>query len=57
MRMGRLVMLVVGVALALWVLVAFILPMLVGLVKLALIIGVIALVVFVAVALVGRTAR
>ncbi|MGW4469607.1 hypothetical protein ACWENQ_08035 [Nonomuraea sp. NPDC004354] len=55
--MGRLVMLVIGVALALWVLVAFILPMLVGLVKLALIIGVIALVVFVAVALVGRTAR
>ncbi|WP_431897274.1 hypothetical protein [Nonomuraea sp. bgisy101] len=55
--MGRMVMLVAGVLLALWVLFAFILPMVMGLLKLALIIGVIAVVVFVAVALVGRTAR
>lgn len=48
-------MLVLGAALALFVLFSFILPLLVGLLKVALIIGVIALVVFVAVTLVGRS--
>lgn len=55
--MGKVVMLVLGTLLGLFVLFTFILPMLVGLIKLALIIGVIALIVFVAVTVVGKTSR
>ncbi|MEV4567220.1 hypothetical protein AB0K12_25930 [Nonomuraea sp. NPDC049419] len=55
--MGKVVMLVLGTLLGLFVLFTFVLPMLVGLIKLALIIGVIALVVFVAVTVVGKTSR
>ncbi|GAA2410328.1 hypothetical protein [Nonomuraea africana] len=55
--MGRMVMLVAGALLALWVLFAFVVPMIMGLLKLALIVGVIAVIVFIAVSLVGRTAR
>ncbi|NUW37100.1 hypothetical protein HTZ77_37710 [Nonomuraea sp. SMC257] len=53
--MSRVVMLVLGALLALFVLFNFILPMVVGLLKVALIIGVIGLLVFVAVSLVGKT--
>jgi hypothetical protein len=49
------VMLVVGALLALWVLFTFILPMLMGLLQLALIVGVIGVIVFIAVTLVGRS--
>ncbi|MBB5776146.1 hypothetical protein ACFPOI_34965 [Nonomuraea angiospora] len=55
--MGRVVMLVLGTLLGLFVLFNFLLPMLVGLVKIALIIGVIALLVFVAVTVVGKSSR
>ncbi|MFG6194103.1 hypothetical protein [Nonomuraea sp. JJY05] len=55
--MGRVVMLVLGTLLGLFVLFNFLLPMLVGLIKIALIIGVIALLVFVAVAVVGKSSR
>ncbi|MFG1697400.1 hypothetical protein [Nonomuraea sp. NPDC049309] len=55
--MGKVVMLVLGTLLGLFVLFTFILPMLVGLIKLALIVGVIALIVFVAVTVVGKTSR
>ncbi|MEV4167845.1 MULTISPECIES: hypothetical protein [unclassified Nonomuraea] len=53
--MGRVVMLVIGTLLGLFVLFNFLLPMLVGLVKLALIVGVVALLVFVAVTVVGKS--
>jgi hypothetical protein len=48
-------MLVLGALLALFVLFNFILPMLMGLLKVALIIGVVALLVFIAVTLVGKS--
>jgi hypothetical protein len=50
-------MLVLGALLALFVLFNFVLPMIMGLLKVALIIGVVALLVFIAVTLVGRTSR
>lgn len=53
--MGRMVMLVAGALLAVFVLFNFIVPMVMGLLKIALIIGVIAVVVFVLVAIVGRS--
>ncbi|MEV0149334.1 MULTISPECIES: hypothetical protein [unclassified Nonomuraea] len=53
--MSRVVMLVLGALLGLFVLFNFVLPMVVGLLKVALIIGVVALLVFVAVTLVGKT--
>ncbi|MDA0641318.1 MULTISPECIES: hypothetical protein [Nonomuraea] len=53
--MGRVIMLVAGAALALFVLFTFIIPMVLGLLKIALIIGVIALLVFVVVTLVGKS--
>ncbi|MET7333383.1 hypothetical protein [Nonomuraea sp. NPDC005650] len=55
--MGRVVMLVLGTLLGLFVLFNFLLPMLAGLIKIALVIGVIALLVFVAVAVVGKSSR
>ncbi|MBF8192112.1 hypothetical protein ITP53_41830 [Nonomuraea sp. K274] len=55
--MGRVVMLVIGTLLGLFVLFNFLLPMLVGLVKIGLIIGVVALLVFVAVTVVGKSSR
>ncbi|MFI6741432.1 hypothetical protein ACIBI9_51675 [Nonomuraea sp. NPDC050451] len=55
--MGRVVMLVLGTLLGLFVLFNFLLPMLAGLIKIALIIGVIALLVFVAVTVVGKSSR
>ncbi|WP_157548162.1 hypothetical protein [Nonomuraea candida] len=55
--MSRVVMLVLGALLGLFVLFNFLLPMLAGLLKLALIIGVVAVVVFVAVAVVGKSSR
>ncbi|WP_158088720.1 hypothetical protein [Thermoactinospora rubra] len=51
--MGRIIMLVAGTLLGLFVLFNFILPMVVGLVKVALIIGVIGVVVFLVVRLVS----
>ncbi len=48
-------MLVLGALLALFVLFNFILPMLMGLLKVALIIGVIGLLVFIAVTVVGKS--
>ncbi|MEV0582706.1 hypothetical protein [Nonomuraea sp. NPDC050310] len=51
--MGRLVMLVAGTLLAIFVLFNFIVPMVLGLVKIALIIGVIGLVVFLVVRMVS----
>ncbi|WP_157978454.1 MULTISPECIES: hypothetical protein [Actinomycetes] len=53
--MSRVVMLVLGALLALFVLFNFILPMLMGLLKVALIIGVIGLLVFIAVTVVGKS--
>ncbi|MEU0567638.1 hypothetical protein ABZ297_19935 [Nonomuraea sp. NPDC005983] len=53
--MGRVVMLVIGALLALFVLFNFILPMVVGLLKIALVIGVVALLVFIAVTMVGKS--
>ncbi|SDM09607.1 hypothetical protein [Nonomuraea jiangxiensis] len=53
--MGRLVMLVIGALLGLFVLFNFLLPMLAGLIKIALIIGVVALVVFITVTVVGKS--
>lgn len=50
-------MLVIGVLLGLFVLFNFVLPLLVGLIKLALIVGVIALLVFVAVFVLGKHSR
>ncbi|MDF2707535.1 MAG: hypothetical protein K0R62_3187 [Nonomuraea muscovyensis] len=50
-------MLVLGALLALFVLFNFVLPMIMGLLKVALIIGVVALLVFIAVTLVGKTSR
>ncbi|GAA3570297.1 hypothetical protein GCM10022419_058950 [Nonomuraea rosea] len=50
-------MLVLGTLLGLFVLFNFLLPMLVGLVKVALIIGVVALLVFVVVTVVGKSSR
>ncbi|MBB6346296.1 MULTISPECIES: hypothetical protein [Nonomuraea] len=55
--MSRVVMLVLGALLALFVLFNFVLPMIMGLLKVALIIGVVALLVFIAVTLVGKTSR
>ncbi|MGW0807115.1 hypothetical protein [Nonomuraea sp. NPDC002799] len=55
--MGRVVMLVLGTLLGLFVLFNFVLPMLVGLVQIALIIGAVALLVFIAVAVVGKSSR
>ncbi|GGO77741.1 hypothetical protein GCM10012289_58110 [Nonomuraea cavernae] len=48
-------MLVLGALLALFVLFNFILPMVVGLLKIALIIGVVGLLVFIAVTMVGKS--
>lgn len=53
--MGRMVMLIAGVLLAGFVLFNFIVPMVMGLLKIALIIGVIGVVVFVLVTVVGRS--
>ncbi|MFI6921351.1 hypothetical protein ACIBIZ_15455 [Nonomuraea spiralis] len=53
--MSRVVMLVLGAILGLFVLFTFLLPLLAGLFKIALIIGVVALIVFVAVTLVGKS--
>ena len=53
--MSRVVMLVLGALLALFVLFNFIIPMVLGLLKIALIIGVVGLFVFVAVTLVGKS--
>ncbi|MFG1947341.1 hypothetical protein [Nonomuraea sp. NPDC048826] len=53
--MGRVIMLVAGAALALFVLFTFIIPMVLGLLKIALIIGVVALLVFIVVTLVGKS--
>ncbi|SDL31229.1 hypothetical protein SAMN05421874_11969 [Nonomuraea maritima] len=50
-------MLVIGVLLGLFVLFNFVLPLLVGLIKLALIVGVVALLVFVAVFVLGKHSR
>ncbi|MEQ4720261.1 MULTISPECIES: hypothetical protein [unclassified Nonomuraea] len=55
--MGRVVMLVIGTLLGLFVLFNFLLPMLMGLLKVALIIGVVALLVFIAVTVVGKSSR
>ncbi|WP_433436054.1 hypothetical protein [Nonomuraea sp. CA-141351] len=55
--MGRVVMLVIGTLLGLFVLFNFLLPMVMGLLKVALIIGVVALLVFVAVTVVGKSSR
>ena len=53
--MSRVIMLVLGAVLALFVLFTFIIPMVLGLLKIALIIGVVALFVFIAVTLVGKS--
>ncbi|MCA2189871.1 hypothetical protein [Nonomuraea cavernae] len=53
--MSRVIMLVLGALLALFVLFNFILPMVVGLLKIALIIGVVGLLVFIAVTMVGKS--
>ncbi|MEU7829642.1 MULTISPECIES: hypothetical protein [unclassified Nonomuraea] len=53
--MSRVVMLVLGALLGLFVLFNFVIPMIMGLVKVALIIGVVALLVFIAVTLVGKS--
>ncbi|HUR07101.1 MULTISPECIES: hypothetical protein [Nonomuraea] len=53
--MSRVVMLVLGALLGLFVLFNFVLPMIMGLLKVALIIGVVALLVFIAVTLVGKS--
>jgi hypothetical protein len=53
--MGRIIMLVLGALMALFVLFNFVLPMVLGLLKIALIIGVVALFVFIAVTLVGKS--
>ncbi|GAA3719709.1 hypothetical protein GCM10022224_102040 [Nonomuraea antimicrobica] len=50
-------MLVLGALLGLFVLFNFLLPMLAGLIKLVLIVGVVAVIVFVAVTLVGKSSR
>ncbi|MGP3917359.1 hypothetical protein OHA25_06200 [Nonomuraea sp. NBC_00507] len=55
--MGKVVMLVIGTLLGLFVLFNFLLPMLAFLVKIALIIGVVALVFFIAVTVVGKSSR
>ncbi|MFG1708472.1 hypothetical protein ACFLIM_35260 [Nonomuraea sp. M3C6] len=55
--MGRVVMLVIGTLLGLFVLFNFLLPMLAGLIKIALIIGVVALLVFITVTVVGKSSR
>ncbi|MGP3960862.1 hypothetical protein ACTWPT_33115 [Nonomuraea sp. 3N208] len=55
--MGKVVMLVLGTLLGLFVVFNFLLPMLAVLVKVALIIGVVALVVFIAVTVVGKSSR
>ncbi|WP_327108048.1 hypothetical protein [Nonomuraea glycinis] len=53
--MSRVIMLVLGALLALFVLFNFIIPMVLGLLKIALIIGVVGLFVFMAVTLVGKS--
>ncbi|MCA2177039.1 hypothetical protein LDL08_12690 [Nonomuraea glycinis] len=53
--MSRVIMLVLGALLALFVLFNFIIPMVLGLLKIALIIGVVGLFVFIAVTLVGKS--
>ncbi|WP_176573384.1 hypothetical protein [Nonomuraea pusilla] len=55
--MSRVVMLVLGTLLGLFVVFNFVVPMLVGLVKLALIVGVVALLVFIAVTVVGKSSK
>ncbi|MFI7708320.1 hypothetical protein [Nonomuraea sp. NPDC049480] len=55
--MGRVVMLVIGTLLGLFVVFNFLLPLLAGLLKVALIIGVVALGVFIAVTVVGKSSR
>ncbi|WP_188189600.1 hypothetical protein [Nonomuraea sp. SYSU D8015] len=55
--MGRVVMLVIGTLLGLFVVFNFLLPLLAGLLKIALIIGVVALLVFIAVTVVGKSSR
>ncbi|MEU5860002.1 MULTISPECIES: hypothetical protein [unclassified Nonomuraea] len=53
--MSRVVMLVLGAILGLFVLFTFVLPLLAGLFKLVLIVGVVALIVFIAVTIVGKS--
>ncbi|MGW4407326.1 hypothetical protein ACWEJ6_25110 [Nonomuraea sp. NPDC004702] len=53
--MSRVVMLVLGTLLGLFVLFNFLLPLLAGLFKFALIVGVVALIVFIAVTVVGKS--
>ncbi|MER6513355.1 MULTISPECIES: hypothetical protein [unclassified Nonomuraea] len=53
--MSRVVMLVLGTLLGLFVLFNFLLPLLAGLFKLVLIVGVVALIVFIAVTVVGKS--
>ncbi|MGN9837641.1 hypothetical protein ACTMTI_05920 [Nonomuraea sp. H19] len=53
--MGRVVMLVMGTLLGLFVVFNFLLPLLAGLLKIALVIGVVALLVFIAVTVLGKS--
>ncbi|WP_171074158.1 hypothetical protein [Nonomuraea basaltis] len=55
--MSRVVMLVIGTLLGLFVLFNFLLPLLAGLLKVALIVGVVALLVFITVTVVGKSSR
>ncbi|MDP4500351.1 hypothetical protein [Nonomuraea turcica] len=55
--MGKVVMLVLGTLLGLFVVFNFLLPMLAFLFKIALIIGVVGLVAFIAVTVVGKSSR
>ncbi|WP_170223392.1 hypothetical protein [Nonomuraea turkmeniaca] len=55
--MGRVVMLVIGTLLGLFVVFNFLLPMLAFLFKIALIIGVVGLVAFIAVTVIGKSSR
>ncbi|MGI5285082.1 hypothetical protein ACQEVF_17345 [Nonomuraea polychroma] len=55
--MGKVVMLVIGTLLGLFVVFNFLLPMLAFLFKIALIIGVVGLVAFIAVTVVGKSSR
>ncbi|MEV0234765.1 hypothetical protein [Nonomuraea sp. NPDC050786] len=55
--MGRVVMLVIGGLLGLFVLFNFLLPMVMGLLKVALIIGVVAFLVFIVVTVMGKSSR
>ncbi|MFB9631053.1 hypothetical protein [Nonomuraea helvata] len=55
--MSRVVMLVIGTLLGLFVLFNFLLPMVMGLLKIALIIGVVAFLVFLVVTVMGKSSR